>query len=128
MEKTYHFYSELGFEPTKEYDPDSTEFNTTSGVKLQFYPFNVLADDICGDDYKVAGCGFNGLIYEYNTQTAEEVDRIAEIVKKAGGTIQKGPRLLSWGGYHVYFTDPDGYAWEATYASGNKFDERGMLI
>jgi len=33
----------------------------------------------------------------------------------AGGSIIKPAVEADWGGYHGYFADPDGHAWEVCY-------------
>jgi catechol 2,3-dioxygenase-like lactoylglutathione lyase family enzyme len=49
------------------------------------------------------------------TADAGEVDRLAEIVRSAGGRDVSGPKPMPYGpGYYaVYFTDPSGNAFEA---------------
>jgi predicted enzyme related to lactoylglutathione lyase len=48
------------------------------------------------------------------TADAAEVDRVAEIVRSAGGRDVSGPKPMPYGpGYYaVYFTDPSGNAFE----------------
>jgi uncharacterized glyoxalase superfamily protein PhnB len=50
------------------------------------------------------------------------------LARKAGATIAKEPQKVFWGGYHAYFSDPDGYYWEVAYNPFVKFDENEMLI
>jgi uncharacterized glyoxalase superfamily protein PhnB len=43
---------------------------------------------------------------------------IIHIIEKAvspGARLVKPPQAASWGGYHGYFKDPDGYLWEVAY-------------
>ncbi|MDR0614817.1 MAG: VOC family protein [Lactobacillales bacterium] len=64
----------------------------------------------------------------YNVKSKEEVHRIVELAKKAGAKILKEPQDVFWGGYHAYFSDPDGYCWEIAYGPDFKYDENNMLI
>jgi NAD(P)-dependent dehydrogenase (short-subunit alcohol dehydrogenase family) len=51
-----------------------------------------------------------------------------ELVRKAGGRIVKEPQDAFWGGYHAYFSDPDGYYWEVVWGPDFRFDENGLLV
>ncbi len=51
-----------------------------------------------------------------------------ELAREAGAQIEKEPQDVFWGGYHAYFSDPDGYFWEVAYGPEFKFDEKDMLI
>jgi len=62
-------------------------------------------------------CGFTGITLAYNTDSKESVDRLFAKVKRLGGIIQSCPKETSWGGYHFYFTNIDGYYWEIAYVS-----------
>lgn len=50
-----------------------------------------------------------------------------EQARKAGATIEKEPQEVFWGGYHGYFSDPDGYYWEVAWGPNFTFDENDML-
>ncbi len=58
----------------------------------------------------------------YNVAEKKDVDKTIELVENAGGTVVKEPQYAFWGGYHAYFSDPDGYCWEVF-----QFDENGLL-
>jgi len=56
----------------------------------------------------------NGNVIGFWAEDRAEVDRIAELVRESGGTIEDGPRLfpISPTYYAVYFRDPDGNRFE----------------
>jgi len=60
--------------------------------------------------------GFSGITLAYNVSTKDEVHEIIELARKAGAKIEKEPKEVFWGGYHAYFSDPDGYYWEIAYS------------
>ena len=43
--------------------------------------------------------------------------------EKAGAQIVKRAHQTFWGGYSVYFQDPDGDLWEVTWNSAWKFED-----
>jgi len=63
-----------------------------------------------------------------NVKEKEEVDEIIKVAKEAGATIVKEPMDVFWGGYHAYFSDPDGYYWEVAWGPNFQYDEQNMLI
>ena len=63
----------------------------------------------------VEGNGFSGFSLAHNASTEEEVDQLVETAIKAGAKLIKAPTRADWGGYHGYFSDPDGHPWEIAY-------------
>jgi len=130
MEKSIRFYKDgLGFQ-TKEtsYNPPVIFFNVSGGLKLELYPLDLLAEDINNNNPPAIGTGFGGITLAHNVKSKEEVHQIIELAKKAGAKIEKEPQDVFWGGYHAYFSDPDGYYWEVAYGPEFRFDENDMLI
>lgn len=114
MESSIRFYKDgLGFK-TKEtsYDPAVIFFDTDGGLKLELYPLDLLAKDINEVNPPQIRSGFSGITLAYNVQNKEEVHEVIELARKAGAKIDKEPQDVFWGGYHAYFSDPDGYYWE----------------
>jgi uncharacterized glyoxalase superfamily protein PhnB len=60
-------------------------------------------------------------------KSEQEVHDTVELARKAGATIVKESQKVFWGGYHAYFSDPDGYYWEVAYNPFVPFDENDML-
>ena len=48
--------------------------------------------------------------------------------KAAGANILKPAQKAFWGGYHGYFADLDGYAWEVAWNSSITIDNEGRSV
>jgi uncharacterized protein len=59
----------------------------------------------------------------HNVGSKEDVDRVMEQVKKAGGIITDPAHDAFWGGYSGYFQDPDGHLWEVVWNPHWEFAE-----
>ncbi|MDR2983078.1 MAG: VOC family protein [Puniceicoccales bacterium] len=120
------FYRDgLGF-PTVSKVEDGIAFFTTGGTRLALYPLDKLAED--------AGCpgcskgSFGGVTLAHNVRKKEEVDEVLKLAENAGAKIIKPAQDAFWGGYHGYFSDPDGHYWEVAWGPMFTFDETGALI
>ena len=129
MERSIRFYRDgLGFQTEEtRYDPSVVFFNAAAGLKLELFPIHLLAQDISAENPPLVREGFSGMTLAYNVQHKREVHEIIELARRAGAVIVKEPQDVFWGGYHAYFSDPDGYFWEVGYAAEFNFDEQGML-
>jgi uncharacterized glyoxalase superfamily protein PhnB len=47
-----------------------------------------------------------------NLASPEEVDKVTEEAREAGGRIGREPAETFWGGYSSVIVDPDGQPWE----------------
>ena len=129
MEKAIRFYRDgLGFQ-TKEtgYTPAIIFFDASGGLKFALYPLDLFAKDISDDNPPPIGNRFGGFSLACNVKSKEEVHQIIELARKAGAKIEKEPQDVFWGGYHAYFSDPDGYYWEVAYGPDFEFDKNDML-
>ena len=128
MEKATRFYREgLGFQTDEKDNNPKIIFFNTYGTKLELYPIELLAKDINEDNPPKITDGFAGITLAYNVKSKEEVNKIIELARKAGAQIIKEPQDVFWGGYHGYFSDPDGYFWEVAWGPNFTFDENNML-
>lgn len=128
MEKATRFYREgLGFQTDEKDNNPKIIFFNTYGTKLELYPIELLAKDINEDNPPKITDGFAGITLAYNAKSKEEVNKIIELARKAGAKIVKEPQDVFWGGYHGYFSDPDGYFWEVAWGPNFTFDENNML-
>ena len=127
MEKAIKFYRDgLGYKTNcKENNPPVCFFDTP-GTKFELYPLDLLVKDIDKSSLKI-GSGFSGITLAYNVEKKEDVDKVIELVKNAGGKIIKEPQNVFWGGYHAYFSDLDNYFWEVVWGPDFLFDENGLL-
>lgn len=82
------------------------------GQTLGLYPLDKLADDIGID---VAQLGRGAITLGYNARDRAGVDDVIGRVEAAGGTVLKAPQEVFWGGYHGYFSDPEGHIWEVAH-------------
>ncbi|MGM0395899.1 MAG: VOC family protein [Bacillota bacterium] len=128
MERSIRFYRDgLGFQSDEKSNNPDVIFFDTSGTKLELYPLKLLAEDIDGQNPPVIGEGFSGVTLAYNAKTKEEVNEVIELARKAGAKIHKEPQDVFWGGYHGYFSDPDGYFWEVAWGPNFIFDSNDMI-
>jgi catechol 2,3-dioxygenase-like lactoylglutathione lyase family enzyme len=129
MARSVKFYRALGFQSNETAECPQVIFFNTTGTKFELYPIGGLAEDIGGENPPKIAEGFTGFTLTYNVKTEQEVRDTVELARKAGAVITKEPQSVFWGGYHAYFSDPDGYYWEVAYGADVwKFDEQDMLI
>ena len=129
MTRSIKFYRDgLGFKTKETSNNPDVIFFENAGSILELYPLELLAKDINPDNPPLLGVGFGGITLAYNAKTKEEVDQVMQRAWKAGAIIVKEPQPVFWGGYHGYFSDPDGYYWEVAWGPNFEFDEKGMLI
>lgn len=127
MERSIRFYKDgLGFETREESYSPPVIFFKAGGTVLELYPIGALAEDTGGGQTRTAG--FSGVTLACNVKSKEEVLEIIGRAREAGAKITKEPQDAFWGGYHAYFSDPDGYYWEVAYAPMFEFDENDMLV
>jgi len=128
MEKAIKFYRDgLGYKTDCEGDSPEVVFFDTPGTKFELYPLQLLAEDINAENPPMIGSGFGGITLAYNVENKEDVGKVVELVRKAGGNIVKEPQEVFWGGYHAYFTDLDGYYWEVAWGPDFNYDAEGLL-
>jgi uncharacterized glyoxalase superfamily protein PhnB len=128
MEKAITFYRDgLGFRTDEKSNNPAVVFFSASGTKLELYPLELLAQDISNDNPPEISSGFGGITLAYNAKTKDEVWEVIELARQAGATIVKEPQDAFWGGFHAYFSDPDGYYWEVAWGPDFEFDENDML-
>lgn len=111
LENSIKFYQDgLGF-PKME-SPPGIAFFTLNGSWLGLYPRESLAEDAT---VPPDGSGFPGFAIAHNVASESEVDQVVEQAVSAGAALVKPPQRVFWGGYSGYFTDPDGFLWEAAH-------------
>lgn len=128
MERSVRFYRDgLGFHTDCKENTPKVVFFQTPGTKFELYPLDLLAQDISETEPPIPCGGFSGVTLAYNVPRREQVDEVIQLVRKAGGRIAKEPQEVFWGGYHAYFSDPDGYYWEVAWGPDFEYDENGLL-
>jgi len=126
LERSYQFYSKLGF-PSSKNPEEGIIFFKTGGVCLALYPWDALAKDV-SPDMAVVKEGFSGVTLAHNTRSKQEVDDVLALAVSAGAKLEKPAQDVFWGGYSGYFSDPDGYLWEVAYADFWQFNPDGSLV
>ncbi len=118
------FYEALGFPLSSGSQPGVVSFFRTAGSLLGLFGTNDLAADAQMDP-PVAG-SFSGVTLAINVASREAVDAGIADAERSGARIIKAPQETEWGGYHGYFTDPDGHAWEIAHNPFWPLDEKGL--
>ena len=108
--KAAAFYDALGW--TRVATQDGVIAYDLLGQTVGLYPLDKLAEDI-GISAAQLGCG--AMTLGYNTRDRSGVDDVMGRVEAAGGTVLKLPQEVFWGGYHGYFSDPEGHIWEVAH-------------
>ncbi len=111
--RSTRFYGALGFPLSPASVAGEVSFFRTRGGLLGLYGTDALAADI-GIDAPSTG-GFPGVTLAINVAAPDEVDAALRTAMSAGAHILKQPQATEWGGYHGYFADPDGHAWEVAH-------------
>ena len=120
------FYRSLGFPLSPASVPGEVSFFNTAGGLLGLYGAQDLADD-AQLPRRTEG-GFSGVSLAINVNSPSAVDEALAVAQAAGATIIKPAQATDWGGYHGYFADPDGHAWEVAHNPGWPLGENGLPI
>jgi predicted lactoylglutathione lyase len=118
------FYEALGFPRSSGSQPGVVSFFRTGGGLLGLFGVDDLAVD--AQSGAPSSGGFRGVTLAINVGSRDTVDAAIGAAAQAGAEITKAPQATEWGGYHGYFTDPDGHAWEVAHNPFWPLDERGL--
>jgi catechol 2,3-dioxygenase-like lactoylglutathione lyase family enzyme len=118
------FYRRLGFPLSSASVEGEVSFFRTTGGLLGLYGVADLVADAQVEPGPTAG--FRGVSLAVNVASREAVDAAAAVAQAAGAQITKSPQATEWGGYHFYFADPDGHAWEIAHNPFWPLDEEGL--
>ena len=110
LDRARRFYEALGWSTGAE-EGDDVAFFQAGCMIVALWDRAKLAEDSAVTD----GGGWGGVTLAYNTRSTDEVDRVIEEARQAGGTIGREPGETFWGGYSAAFTDPDGHPWEVAH-------------
>jgi uncharacterized protein len=113
LDRERAFYAELGW-PLVFEDDDFVAFEL-KGLVLTLFPVDKLAIDARAQP-EVGHGGIRSSII-ISVDAPEEVDRLADRVRAAGGTMTKAPVDAEFfEGRDAYFADPEGNFWEIAFA------------
>jgi catechol 2,3-dioxygenase-like lactoylglutathione lyase family enzyme len=124
VERSARFYEALGMKRRMRH-LERVAFFDAGGVVFSVFGRAELAKDAALDDSRR---GFSGVALAFNVENEAEVGAALAAAEKAGGKILKEAQRAFWGGWHGYFADPDGHAWEVAHNPGFKLDERGLIV
>ncbi len=111
LQRSARFYETgLGW-PRLETPPGVVFFNL-NGTWLGLSERDSLARDA---GVAPEGSGYAGFSLAHNVHTEGEVDAVMHEAVTAGAGLVKAPTRADWGGYHGYFSDPDGHLWEVAH-------------
>ena len=120
------FYEALGFPLSPASVPGVVSFFSTRGGLLGLYGADDLAADAQVDP--PASGAFSGVTLAINLESPAAVDAALAAALAAGALALKPATATDWGGYHAYFADPDGHAWEIAHNPGWPLDEQGLPV
>jgi hypothetical protein len=106
------FYERLGWQVGLALE--DTIFFQVGGMILSLWGRDQLAADSGVTDTG----GWGGVALAHNVRSNDEVDRVIEQARAAGGRITREPGETFWGGYSGVFLDPDGHPWEVAVNAG----------
>jgi predicted lactoylglutathione lyase len=107
------FYQRLGW--PKAFDSDDFAVFELGGALLALFPVEKLAKD-AGAGPELGRGGIRSAII-ISVDSPDDVDKLAEQVREAGGTLTKEPRDAEFFlGRDAYFADPEGNFWEIAWA------------
>lgn len=111
LQRSVAFYHDgLGF--PKMDSPPGVAFFNLNGTWLGLSEREALAEDAT---VSAKGSGYNNFNLAHNVASKEDVDAVFAQALQAGAKAVKPVQEASWGGYHGYFSDPDGHLWEVAY-------------
>jgi uncharacterized protein len=122
LDRARNFYEALGWSTGAE-EGDDVAFFQAGCMIVALWDRAKLAEDSAVTD----GGGWGGVTLAYNTRSTEEVDRVIEEARQAGGTIGREPGETFWGGYSGVFIDPDGHPWEVAHNPGWTIEGDGAV-
>ena len=108
LDRSVSFY-ESGLGLPKIDSPPGIAFFKLNGTWLGLSERASLARDA---GISPDGAGYSGFNLAHNVHSDDEVDTLVDTAVSAGATLVKPPQRADWGGYHGYFSDPDGHLWE----------------
>ena len=126
LERSIRFYGDgLGWRRSSVgEETQEVAFFHTSGCILAVWLRDALANDV---GVSAEGSGFSGFSLAHNVPTHDEGDEVLETAETAGGRIVRAAVENDWGGYAVYFADPDGHLWEVAWNPGFPLREDGTV-
>jgi hypothetical protein len=124
LERASAFYERLGWKRSSASSPEITFFQL-GGMVLGLFPRRLLAEDAAVPATEPQG--FCGVTLAMAFASPAEVDAALAAAEVAGAKVTKPGEATPWGGYSGYFSDPEGYLWEAVHVPQFSIDGEGRL-
>lgn len=118
------FYQALGFPLSSASVPGEVSFFRTAGSVFGLYGAADLAAD--AQLPHAALPPYRGVSLAINLESRQAVDNAMAVAEAAGASVLKAAQATEWGGYHAYFADPDGHAWEIAHNPFWPLDAAGL--
>ena len=112
VDRAREFYERLGWQVGLAVE--DTVFFQVGSMILSLWVLDLLAADSGVTDTG----GWGGVALAHNVRSNDEVDRVIEQARAAGGRITREPGETFWGGYSGVLLDPDGHPWEVAVNAG----------
>jgi catechol 2,3-dioxygenase-like lactoylglutathione lyase family enzyme len=122
LKRSLRFYRALGFKPG--FISKEVIFIQLNGSILSLFGAEDLAKD-AGLAKGKARPG--GITLAINLPSKKAVDAKMAKARKAGAAVLRSPHDAFWGGYSVYFADPDGHPWELAWNPFWSLDKKGNV-
>lgn len=124
LDAARRFYVDgLRWTPTLDVPDEIIFFQIGPGLMFGLFDTAAFAADVGGAAPPTLG----GFALAHNVPGAEHVDRVIEAAAAAGATVVKPPQQAAFGGYHGYFSDPNGVLWEIAYNPGWRVADDGRV-
>lgn len=111
------FYAQLGWRLSSASIPGVISYFSTAGGVLGLISTEDLAADTGLPNRRPPAnpaADFRGTMLTVGVASPAEVDEALRAAVSAGATLVKTGNHTERGGYHGYFTDPDGHLWQVT--------------
>jgi len=106
LDRSIRFYTDvLGFIVGQRWNDDK---GVLRGVMLKAGACEL---GLSQDDWAKGRDRQKGVGVRLWTTTAQDIDRLGDRIKSAGGRLTEGPMNQSWGGRSLSVDDPDGFHW-----------------
>ena len=126
LERSRSFYEALGWELASSSVPGVIYWFRTADSYLGLFGHEALASDAGLAELPLPS--FRGFSLAINVESKEAVISAMDEAAEAGATILKpAQEVEEFDGFHGYFADPDGNAWEVAYNPGFPIREDGRI-
>ena len=124
LERASAFYERLGWKRSSVSSAEISFFQLGDMI-LGLFPRRLLAEDAAVPATEPQG--FCGVTLAMAFASPGEVDAALSAAEVAGAKITKPGTATAWGGYSGYFSDPEGFLWEAVHVPQFALDGQGRL-